>query len=151
MNNTDPTGEAGVVGAILGAAAEIAIQRATGTDWEDIDLGDVAVAAAAGATGLGAVTQAGKAYKAYKAYKATQKGTKAAESYTQNKAQEGSQRKLNNAKFREGKAKEQSKAATKDAVKTVGKAVGAVAGAKTAKEASPSVTPKDLKERDERQ
>ena len=150
VNNTDPTGEAAVVGAILGAAAEVAIQRATGTDWEDIDLGDVAVAGAAGATGLGAVTQAGKAYKAYKAYKATQKGTKAAKRYTQNKAREGSQRKLNNAKFREGKAKARSKAAAKDAAKATGKAVGAVAGAKAAKEASPPVTPKDLKERDER-
>ncbi|RDC58915.1 hypothetical protein HME9302_00091 [Alteripontixanthobacter maritimus] len=153
VNNVDPTGEIlkEVGGFIVGAGAEVAYQTLVeGKELDDVDIGDVLVAGVATGAGYGAVKQAGKAYKAYKAYKGTKKGTKAAKKYTQNKTREGSQRKIKNAKFRERKAKERSKAAAKDAAKAAGTAAGSVAGAKAAKEGSPEVTPRDLKERDER-
>ena len=70
VNLIDPTGEYGIVGALIGAAVEVGVQYATnGQDFKKIDWGDVAVSALVGAVAPGIfetgkmVAKSGKAAK----------------------------------------------------------------------------------------
>lgn len=146
VNGTDPTGEAGVFGFVLGAGADVAIQVfVEGKDVMDVDIGDVLVSGVAGATGLGAVTKGIQAYKAIRNAQRLRNAIKPARRYRDNKLAEGAgKRKIENAERGLQKAENQAQVATKDAVKATGDAAAAVAGAKLSKESTPEVTPRDV-------
>ena len=76
LTYTDPTGEFGIVGSVIGAAVELGIQTATqlaanGGNWGcvNIDWADVAMMGAVGFVAPSALGSAGKAYKSYKGNK----------------------------------------------------------------------------------
>jgi len=145
MNATDPTGEIGIFGFIAGAVVDVVMQTVVeGKSIGEIDVGSVLVSGVAGATGLGALKQGLNVLKAVKKVKNAKKAVQKAKKFTNNKNKQASKRKIKNAQFREGKAREKLSSATKDAVKTTSKAVGAVAGTAAAKKASPEVTVKDV-------
>ena len=144
-NKTDPTGEFGVVGFVLGAAADVAFQVVVeGKELGDVDLGSAAVAGVAGATGLGALKQIGNVKKAAKAVKGANKKVKAAERNFNNKATEGSRKKVKSSEFRLNKATENLKDEAVGAAKKVGTAAAAVAGTKAAKEVLPDLSVGDI-------
>ena len=148
MNNTDPDGKfaQAVVGAVLGAGADIAMQMVVdGKEFDEVNLSSAAVGAVTGATGLGAVSQGMKAYRAIQAARSAAKIADRAQTKAQAKSVDGSARQARQAQHHADKKSATARTETDKAKKAAAGAAGAVAGAKAAKETLPEVTTGDVK------
>jgi RHS repeat-associated protein len=146
VNKTDPSGEAGLVGFIVGGGVEIGRQMLVeGKSLDDVDVGDVLVAGVAGATGFGAVKQGLNVFRAVWMERKASARAQNAKQRVEAKREVGSRRQVRQAEYLASKRASEVKAARKEAVEKAGTAAAAIGGAKAAKEASPPVTVRDLK------
>ena len=149
VNGTDPTGEAGLFGFLLGAGADIAFQTLVeGKSLDEIDVGEVLIAGAAGATGLGLAKQATKVFRGVQQAKQASKQLNRQLRHKQNRTQRaeksGNTKKFNQAKHHERSTENAINKAEGEAIDVVGKAVAAVGGTAAAKAVVPEVTVKDV-------
>ncbi|WP_338445677.1 RHS repeat-associated core domain-containing protein [Pelagerythrobacter marensis] len=142
INKTDPTGEAAVVGAIVGGVLDLGIQTVVeGKSLEEVDWGDVAISAVLGATGTGLANVANKALKAERAAARAQNVRQAAQRSSERAGGTGRQQR---AAAQDRRAQAERRAARSDSRRAVATGAAAAAAGEAAKRASPPVTtPKD--------
>lgn len=149
VNGRDPDGKFGVVGAIVGAGVDIAIQMVgEGKTFDEVDVGRVATSAVLAGTGFGAVAQGVRAYSAYRMVQNARTLNRVADrarAKADDRSAAGSKRQAREANYQADRRSETARAESAKADKALVGAAGAVAGAKVAKEITPTITVGDIK------
>ncbi|MHA6287167.1 RHS repeat-associated core domain-containing protein [Maricaulis sp. CAU 1757] len=142
LNATDPSGEAGIVGFVVGATVDIGMQMVLeGKSLDEVDVGRAAVAGVAGATGLGVLQQGSRVLRAYRGARSSQRALESARRSTQ-RANSNRQRRQRG--WREQGAENRRDNSVRELVRDGAVAIGATGGAAAAKEALPDVTVEDV-------
>jgi hypothetical protein len=143
VNATDPSGEVGVAGFVLGFVGNVVYQKVVeGKAWEDVDLVSATVDGVVGAAGVGLVTNASRLYKAYKGIKPATKAAEKARRHAESRRARGKDtfHADKTSKARDGDVDTTVTETFKSAA-TLG---GAYAGKEATKGLLPEVTPKDI-------